>query len=188
MPGKSIKIACCCCIGLAVLIVINGSAAVSVRREEMHGHSQAAPIDTADTEHSDRSGNSEGSTNAVPSEITEEMPRTKAMTVVIACDCEDYNHVGNEWVMAFRINQTEVATGCTVEVSLNESITLETQIIEKDEKYPDESMKQTTMIISQNQFGEAFTVEQRINVTEFNGAYKGCTAMWTVTYAFIPTD
>ncbi|MBR0441638.1 MAG: hypothetical protein IJK25_06845, partial [Firmicutes bacterium] len=107
----------------------------------------------------------------------------KTMKVVIYCDCDDYNHVGNEWGFSFYINGEEFTSGDTVKLSPGDTISV-TSTIWEDENVPDVGEETTRKKITQEELESGFKIEQIVDVEENRGRYSGNVASWYVTYRF----
>ena len=107
------------------------------------------------------------------------------MNVTISCTCSDYNHVGDEWYQFFSINNYRIKSGDTVNLTPNQSITILTEITEIDAK-SDLGSASCSYRVTQDNLADGFRIEQMVEVTEKDGKYSGCTAVWEVLYAFTP--
>ena len=107
------------------------------------------------------------------------------MNVTISCTCSDYNHVGDEWYQFFSINNYRIKSGDTVNLTSGQSITILTEITEIDAK-SDLGSASGSWRVTQENLADGFRVEQMVEVTEKDGRYSGCTAVWEVLYAFTP--
>ena len=107
------------------------------------------------------------------------------MQVTISCTCTNKNHVGNEWVMAYQINDQPVETGQTVELTQAQGVHFTTEITEIDE-YSDYSIENDSYTVTPDDLTYGFSYSITVAVVETHGKYKGNVAEWTVTFAFLP--
>ena len=107
------------------------------------------------------------------------------MIVTVTSNCFDYNHVGNEWGELFSVNGYQISSGAIVDVSINKTVKVFTQIVEYD-SIPDIGQGSYSFTIKKDYFENGFYITQTIYVKENRGRYSGNIATWTVKYDFKP--
>lgn len=122
---------------------------------------------------------------AVPWVGIQRQTGAQTMQVTISCTCTNKNHVGNEWVMAYHINDQPVETGQTVELTQAQGVHFTTEITEIDE-YSDYSIENEYYTVTPDDLTYGFSCSITVAVVETHGKYKGNVAEWTVTYTFLP--
>lgn len=113
-------------------------------------------------------------------------PTTRNFTVHVTATCSDYNNVGNEWGKYFYVNNRRISSGGTVSVTVNQNISVRTEIIEFD-SVKDIGASTYTLYVPTNYFERGFYITQTIAVRENRGDYVGNVAYWDIRYNFIPS-
>ena len=112
---------------------------------------------------------------------------TANMNLTIYCECGNTNHVGNEWSYGFCLNDEPVTSGSRIAVNADAGIAIPAWIEEED-KYSDYGDALDTIGVTLENLQSGFSFTQTMRVTEDGGRYKGNTAVWEVTYIFMPQE
>lgn len=128
-----------------------------------------------------------------------------SMQVTITAVCDDYNHVGHEWLYAFAINDYPIVSdelispinkkdkGGRVQISSVETFTADEKIkitacITENDSYPESGTAETEYTPTTAEWEKGFSIMQSISVIENKGRYKDCHADWLVTFQFTPMN
>ena len=109
--------------------------------------------------------------------------KSKTMSISASASCNDYNHVGNEWVQRFYVNGEEVWSDSVITLNAGDTITVEAEISEHD-KNPDTGIEIVNYIVTEQDLTRGFTISFNVSVTENGGRYSGNTAKWSVVFRF----
>ena len=109
--------------------------------------------------------------------------KSKTMSISASASCNDYNHVGNEWVQRFYVNGEEVWSDSVITLNAGDTITVEAEISEHD-KNPDTGTETVNYIVTEQDLTRGFTISFNVSVTENGGRYSGNTAKWSVVFRF----
>ncbi len=132
----------------------------------------------------------------------------KSLTVNAVAVIKSNNHVGEDWIITHEFNgeeyftdkKSDVTAAYTkkkeyrdasevksdeIHLSQGDTLIITTTIVE-DEKKPDVSVVETEHVITASDLKNGFTEIVKVTVVEDAGRYKGCKAVWEITYEFIP--
>lgn len=98
--------------------------------------------------------------------------------------CYNTNNVGNSWGAMYRFGETKIQDGSVIDITPGE-YTVRTKLVEYDIS-ADSGAAETVCTVTEDLVHSGFRVDQMIEVTEDRGTYSGNTAVWYVTFEFIP--
>ena len=114
------------------------------------------------------------------------------LTVTVQAKLLQANHVGNEWVPAFYVNDQYMPwsssdkknQSCSLEdgkfsVSIGDTLNLQCVIVETDQ-YPDTGSHREHVTVTEKLLSSGTTMTWNIEVEENRGRYKGNRAQWQV--------
>lgn len=114
------------------------------------------------------------------------------LTVTVQAKLLQANHVGNEWVPAFYVNDQYMPwsssdkknQSCSLEngkisVSIGDTLNLQCVIVETDQ-YPDTGSHRETVTVTEEMLNSGKAMTWHIEVEENRGRYQGNRAQWQV--------
>lgn len=121
-------------------------------------------------------------------EAAENGEGAQRMKLKVHAGCSDKNQVGHNWTQYYEWNGVKVNEGeMEAYAAPGAELSLYVRIREQDDK-PDTTMDTLLHTPTADELKNGFELTQTIRVTENAGKYKGNTAVWKVTYTFMPAE